>query len=334
MLATDNEQVIRQQTNTAPAPEQAVTTPQTQAVQSVPQTQAVQTVKPVQPTAAAAPAEQRSTAYDSAMKVLSQQGAAPSFTSAYDDDISRLYDQITQRGSFKYDYSTDPVYGQYREAYSTAGQQAMRDTQGQAAALTGGYGSSYGQAVGQQQYEAYLSRLNDVLPTLYGNAYNYYQAETNRLNSELAAAQGLKENEYGQFRDAVADARYKEALERDEAIQRGQLGDWTAYGKLYGDEAAKVAAILTNPQAAWAGGIADAEEIKKYTGAYPTGYTAKTAAAAGGGWGGPNPYSLDESARARLGADNWEAAKAAIQAEYPGATDRDMYYIATGGRYI
>ena len=44
------------------------------------------------------------------------------------------------------------------------GKQAMQDTMGQAAALTGGYGSTYGQAVGQQQYDAYLQNLNDEVP--------------------------------------------------------------------------------------------------------------------------------------------------------------------------
>jgi guanine deaminase len=54
------------------------------------------------------------------------------------------------------------------------GQQAMRDTMGQAAALTGGYGNTYAQQAGEQAYAAYLSRLNDVLPELYGEAYNRF----------------------------------------------------------------------------------------------------------------------------------------------------------------
>ena len=37
---------------------------------------------------------------------------------------------------------------------------------GQAAALTGGYGSTYGEQVGQQAYNAYLQNLNDIVPQL------------------------------------------------------------------------------------------------------------------------------------------------------------------------
>ena len=100
---------------------------------------------------------QGNSGYNTAMQTLqAAEYTAPSFSSDYDQTISELYDKITTREPFRYDYSNDPLYGQYKEAYTTQGRQAMRDTVGQAASLTGGYGNSYGQAVGQQQYDAYL----------------------------------------------------------------------------------------------------------------------------------------------------------------------------------
>ena len=232
-----------------------------------------------------------SATYNNTMAALRQaQGLGASFTSDYDTEIAKLYDQIANREKFSYDYSTDPLYAQYRQSYTQAGQQAMRDTIGQATALTGGYDNSYANAVGQQQYDEYLSRLNDVLPELYANAYNYYQGEGNRLNQLYALAGDQRDNAYQRYRDALGDAQYNDALSIQQAMDRAALGDWAAYADMYGEEAAKKAAILSNPQAAWASGMATAEEVYKYTGKYPIGYTppgAATRAVSGGGdWGG------------------------------------------------
>ena len=60
------------------------------------------------------------------------------------------------------------------------GSRAMRDTMGQAAALTGGYGSSYAQSAGQQQYALYLQKLGEAMPELYQAAYERYSAEGDR----------------------------------------------------------------------------------------------------------------------------------------------------------
>lgn len=51
----------------------------------------------------------------------------------------------------------------------------MQDTMGQAAALTGGYGNSYAQGVGQQAYQGYLQQLNDNVPQLQAQALQTYQ---------------------------------------------------------------------------------------------------------------------------------------------------------------
>ena len=67
----------------------------------------------------------------------------------------------------------------------------MRDTMGQAAHLTGGYGSSYGQAVGQQQYDAYLQKLGDAMPELYGAAFKRWQAEGEAMSDQLGHATAL-----------------------------------------------------------------------------------------------------------------------------------------------
>ena len=223
--------------------------------------------------------------YENTMAALRQaQGMSGSFTSDYDGEIARLYNEIANRGKFSYDYSTDPLYNQYREQYTQLGEKAMRDTVGQTAALTGGYANSYSQAAGQQQYEAYLSRLNDVMPELYANAYNVWANEGNRLSQLYTLAGDQRDTAYQRYRDAMSDVQYNNALEIQQAMDRGALGDWGAYAEIYGEEAAKKAAILSNPQAAWASGLATGEEVYKYTGEYPIGY--ESAGGGGGSSGG------------------------------------------------
>ena len=181
----------------------------------------------------------RSATYENAMTTLKKAaGQTPQYSSPYDEEISSLYQQITNREPFKYDYSTDPIYGQYREQYTQMGKQAMRDSMGQTAALTGGYGNSYGSAVGQQQYDAYLQRLNDVLPELYGQAYDIYNAEGNALRQQYALASDMRGTDYNRYRDALSDYRYDQSLEEERARQLasdlGAYGDFSGYGELYG----------------------------------------------------------------------------------------------------
>lgn len=134
-------------------------------------------------------------------------------TNLYDPDaeLERLYAAITGRPAFSYDPASDPVYNSYAQSYQRRGRLAMRDTMGQAAALTGGYGSSYAQSVGQQQYDSYLQSLGEALPELYGMAWQRYNAEGDALKTawELASE-----------RSEVKRESEREAAEREAAAQK------------------------------------------------------------------------------------------------------------------
>lgn len=134
-------------------------------------------------------------------------------TILYDPDaeLERLYAAITGRPAFSYDPASDPVYNSYAQSYQRRGRLAMRDTMGQAAALTGGYGSSYAQSVGQQQYDSYLQSLGEALPELYGMAWQRYNAEGDALKTawELASE-----------RSEVRRESEREASEREAAAQK------------------------------------------------------------------------------------------------------------------
>ena len=134
-------------------------------------------------------------------------------TNIYDPDaeLERLYAAITGRPAFSYDPASDPVYNSYAQSYQRRGRLAMRNTMGQAAALTGGYGSSYAQSVGQQQYDSYLQSLGEALPELYGMAWQRYNAEGDALKTawELASE-----------RSEVKRESEREAAEREAAAQK------------------------------------------------------------------------------------------------------------------
>ena len=154
----------------------------------------------------------------------------------YDDSLRRqqneLYGQITNRGPFAYDPKNDPLYGIYKDRYVQNGRMAMKDTMGQAAALTGGYGSSYGQAVGQQQYDASLQGLADVIPELYGQAYEMYQDEDDRLMQQYQMLGAQADKAYDQYRDQLGDWQYERAWQ-EQQNQTAYSQRQDAYSQLY-----------------------------------------------------------------------------------------------------
>ena len=123
----------------------------------------------------------------------------------YGQQMQDALDAIRKRKKFSYDLNGDALYQQYKDKYVQQGKQAMQDTMRQAAALTGGYGSTYGQAVGQQQYDAYLQNLNDVVPELYQLALSRYQMEGDDLKTQYSLLADQYQQEYGQYRDKVGD---------------------------------------------------------------------------------------------------------------------------------
>lgn len=127
------------------------------------------------------------------------------FSSQYTEKLDALVDKILGGEPFSYDVSEDALYNLYKEQYVNQGKMAMADTAAQAAALTGGFGSSYGTTSAQQAYQMYLRELNDIVPELHDRAYQKYQDEKNTDIQNLAIVQGLDETDYGRYRDEVGD---------------------------------------------------------------------------------------------------------------------------------
>lgn len=160
-----------------------------------------------------------------------------------DAELDALYAAITGRQPFQYRAQDDPLYRSYADRYVQNGRMAMRDSMGTAAALTGGYGSSYAQRVGQQQYDEYLRLLGEALPELYGMAYEQYRDEGEALREQYDLAHQRREDaysrerdrqadDYRRQRDALADERYLDE-QQAKASQQSYKQQQDKYQKLY-----------------------------------------------------------------------------------------------------
>lgn len=146
----------------------------------------------------------------------------------YKDQTESLGQQLINYKPFTYDINSDVMYRQYKDQYQKLGQQAMADTMGQAAALTGGYGNSYAATVGNQAYQSYLQQLYDRIPELYNMALNNYNTNRSNLESSLATASQLynmEENRIDNDYQLLAD-KYNAYMSRYDTLSNR---DYTAY---------------------------------------------------------------------------------------------------------
>lgn len=130
------------------------------------------------------------------------------FESKYEGQISDILDNILNRPKFSYtaeDMTNDDLYKMYRDQYLRQGNLAMRDTMGNAASLTGGYGNTYASAAGQQAYDNYVSMLNDKALDFYDRAYQRYNDEGQNLYNQMNVVTGLDNTDYQRYRDTVSD---------------------------------------------------------------------------------------------------------------------------------
>ena len=154
---------------------------------------------------------------------LLQQQMKNGYQSQWQPQINNLMEQYMNRDKFSYDVNKDALFQQLKDQYSLMGQQAMMDTMGQAAALTGGYGNSYAQGVGQQAYQGFVQQLNDKIPDLYQIALNQYLNEGSQLQEGLNMLMQQDSLDYGRYRDMVGDQQWKDSF--DYGKQRDEIAD-------------------------------------------------------------------------------------------------------------
>jgi hypothetical protein len=127
------------------------------------------------------------------------------YQSQWQSQLDDTINKILNREKFSYDLNGDALYQQYKDKYIKQGKMAMGDAIGQASAMTGGYGNSYAQSVGQQAYQAQLENLNDIVPELYQMALDKYNQEGQDLYNQFSLLGVQEDRDYGRYRDSVGD---------------------------------------------------------------------------------------------------------------------------------
>lgn len=130
-------------------------------------------------------------------------GAAPDYTSRYDQTIQDMISGILNREDFTYDPATDPLYQNYRKQYTREGQRATADALGAAAAASGGIPSSYASTAAGQAGNYYAAQMTDMIPELYQLAYNQYLNDYQMDLSDLGVVQGQEATDYGRYQDQL-----------------------------------------------------------------------------------------------------------------------------------
>lgn len=206
------------------------------------------------------------------------------YQSQWDQTMNDIINKILNRKKFSYDLNGDALYQQYKDRYIQQGQQAMMDTMGQAAAMTGGYGNSYAQSVGQQTYQEYLQGLNDKIPELYELALSKYQMEGDALMNQYGVLAERENTDYGRYRDQVSD-HYTDV---------GMLGD-QYYNERSFEYGAQRDAVS---DAQWQAEFEEAQ--RQYNQQYELANGGGSGSGSSGGGGGGGSYNSDTAATQQM----------------------------------
>ena len=256
------------------------------------------------------------------------------YQSKYQGQIDQVMENIANRKPFQYDVNGDALYQQYKDRYTQMGRQAMQDTMGQAAALTGGYGNTYAQNAGQQAYVAYMQGLTDKIPELYQLALDKYDRDAQAEKDKYNLYKDADATDYSRWGDRLnqwnTDRSYLSDRADTELSQAMSISN-TLYARLA--ELAARGYTPTDDELRGAG--VTREQWDKlhpaYTPSYAPAETVSTPAYGGGGGGSGSssssrPKTLEEqyADMAKSGATQKELYYFAQEAKQNGATADDI----------
>lgn len=180
------------------------------------------------------------------------------YQSQWQSQLDDTMGKILNREKFNYDLNGDALYQQYKDRYVNQGRMAMMDTMGQAQAMTGGYGNSYAQSVGQQTYQNYLQGLNDKIPELYNLALSKYQMEGDQLKDQYSILGNQEAQDYSRW---AADRDFGYGQFVDDRNYQYQM-DEQNYGRWQDQQAL----ALQQAQAMIAQGVRPSDEMLEQAG--------------------------------------------------------------------
>lgn len=194
------------------------------------------------------------------------------YTNPNEAALSSALSAIVNRPAFSFSTDGDALYERYKNNYQAMGRQAMEDTVGTASSLTGGYGNSYATTAGAQAYNDYLSKMDDVIPTLYELALSKYSTEGDALADKYNALRTDDSDRYTRWqndRSYAADLydraydRYTGARSNDYSQYSDRLSGLYSAAGLYSDLWGNSSTALSNQRS-----YEQTEADNEYTRAY------------------------------------------------------------------
>ena len=130
-------------------------------------------------------------------------GEAPTYENAFAQQQKDLLDRILNREDFSWSKETDPQWSSYKKSYLREGDRATANALAKASAASGGRPSSYAVNAATQAGDYYATKLNDVIPTLYQQAYERYLDEYNMKLKDLNAINQQEQLDYAKYLDRL-----------------------------------------------------------------------------------------------------------------------------------
>ena len=128
---------------------------------------------------------------------------APVYNNQYAEQQQALLDAIINRPDFSWSKEEDPQWSSYKKSYLREGDRATENALGQAAAASGGRPSTAAVTAATQAGDYYATQLNDIIPTLYKQAYDQYLNEYNMSLQDLNAVNNQEQLDYAKYLDQL-----------------------------------------------------------------------------------------------------------------------------------
>lgn len=127
----------------------------------------------------------------------------PTYENQYAKQQQALLDAIINRPDFSWSKEEDPQWSSYKKSYLREGDRATANALGQAAAASGGRPSTAALTAATQAGDYYATQLNDIIPTLYQQAYDRYLNEYNMSLQDLNAVNTQEQLDYAKYLDQL-----------------------------------------------------------------------------------------------------------------------------------
>ena len=130
-------------------------------------------------------------------------GSAPSYENRFQQKQQELLDAALKRDPFSWSKETDPQYSSYKKTYLREGERATADALAKASVSSGGRPSSFAVNAATQAGDYYATKLSDVIPTLYQQAYERYLKDYQMKLSDLNAVNQQEQLDYAKYLDRL-----------------------------------------------------------------------------------------------------------------------------------